>query len=994
MKKLFFSLALILFCKIGFSQNVIDPVLQDVLNQKGDEMIDINIIFKSQIDLNKLRTRTLLSNDKKTRRNILVDELKHFSEEKQQEVLSLLQAEKSSDRVSNIRTYWLSNAISCTVNRDVVYLLAKHPDIEFIGYDKKQYMLFDEEQQTTYNSQPTRDEEIDITDNVTMVKADKVWELGYTGKGVIVAVIDSGVNYNHADLKDHLWDGGAQYPNHGYNVIDNNNDPMDKTGHGTHCAGTICGDGTSGVHSGVAPDATLMCVKALDDYGYGTASSFNAGMEFAVENHADILSMSLGIMNASVSDRVWLRNTCINALELGVIASVAAGNDGNMMMAPVPNNIRTPGNCPPPWLSPDQQSNPGGLSCVVSVGAIDFSRNMYENGSKGPVTWTGTEFNDYPYDNNNIGLIRPDVCAPGVGIKSLDYDSNDGYNLKSGTSMATPCVAGVMALLLEKQNDLSPADICMLLETTADKLTETKSNLYGAGLVDAFKAITSIKTGALTYNGFSINDSEYNNDGNLNAGEKVRMSVNIANTSDEAFDNLKVTVSCSNDMVNISDAEAEIKNIAANEEIILADEFEFSVDENLDYKTPLSFEFNISNEDGASVSSFCILMYASDSELEFSSFIVRNDDNSNGILEAGETADLGVIINNIGNVLAVRVDGTLSSSSDIVTINQAEATFSSVGTNSSAIAFFNVTVAGNAGENLNIPFELKTIDLYENEKIFSSKYVNNCNYIFQLEDYYNDGWEGSAVLVKYSNEKPTDTLTIVSGGFKEYRIGIGSNVEVTLEWLSKGKYDGECSFVVMTEFYELIYRSPEFPNRNTFLFSWINDCSCENESYKMCDAVKNLEGKQNENGIELTWTTDGTAVGYEIYRGTKLIGTTEETSFIDANFSGKGDFVYSVRAVYDDCVGLFQDVAVHFDTEMIDEKHSLKATIYPNPSRGDFNVRCENMTKVTVYNVVGNKIMENEISGDSYIIRGLESGVYFVDIQTDKGNTVVRILEF
>ena len=116
MKKLFFSLALILFCKIGFSQNVIDPVLQDVLNQKGDEMIDINIIFKSQIDLNKLRTRTLLSNDKKTRRNILVDELKHFSEEKQQEVLSLLQAEKSSDRVSNIRTYWLSNAMKQSVS--------------------------------------------------------------------------------------------------------------------------------------------------------------------------------------------------------------------------------------------------------------------------------------------------------------------------------------------------------------------------------------------------------------------------------------------------------------------------------------------------------------------------------------------------------------------------------------------------------------------------------------------------------------------------------------------------------------------------------------------------------------------------------------------------------------------------------------------------------------------------------------------------------------
>ena len=493
MKKLFFTLLIILsFCNLGFSQNTIDSRLQEILNQRSDEMIPVNIIFKSQIDIAKLKTRADATLDKKVRRNILVDEFKSFSEEKQQEVLSILQAETRSSKVTKIKKHWLTNAISCTVSRDVIYLLAEHPDIAIIGYDEMVKMVFDEEQQQTTQMQQTRnDDDLYLTDNILMVNADKVWKMGYTGKGVIVAVIDSGVNYMHTDLADHLWDGGEQYPNHGYNTIEDNFDTMDRYSHGTHCAGTVCGDGTSGIYTGIAPDATLMCVKALDDKGYGSANSIVAAMEFAIENHADILNMSLGIVGPSEANKTMLRQTCVNALEHGVIASVAAGNYGNNTtpQIQVPNNILAPADCPPPWLHPDQQANPGTLSCVVSVGATDYFENIYEGSSRGPVTWTDTEYNDYPYGGSNIGLIRPDVCAPGVGIKSLDYAENNGYYLKTGTSMAAPCVAGVMALMLEQKPDLTPAEICEILETTAKKLSETKSNMFGSGLIDAAKAM-------------------------------------------------------------------------------------------------------------------------------------------------------------------------------------------------------------------------------------------------------------------------------------------------------------------------------------------------------------------------------------------------------------------------------------------------------------------------------------------------------------------------
>ena len=987
MKKLLLTLTLILLCNIGFAQNAIDSRLQEVLNQKSDEMIPVNIVFKSQIDLAKLRTRAAATLDKNVKRDMLVDELKLFSEERQQEVLSILKAETRSSKVTNIKTHWLSNAISCTASSDVIYLLSKHPDIEVIGYDEMVKMIPEEGQQTLTQTQ-TNDTDVDMTDNIYMVNADKVWAMGYTGKGVLVAVIDSGVNYNHEDLKDHLWDGGAQYPNHGYNTVNDNYDTMDRYGHGTHCAGTICGDGTAGILTGMAPDATLMCVKALDDYGSGSTSSINSAMEFAIEHHADILSMSLGILAPSAANKIMLRNTCVNALELGVVASVAAGNFGTNMtpQMQVPNNILAPASCPPPWLHPDQQVNPGGLSCVVAVGAVDYFENMYSNGSKGPVTWTDTQFNDYPYGGDKIGLIRPDVCAPGVGVKSLDYSDTQGYNLKSGTSMAAPCVAGVMALMLEKNANLSPADICMTLETTAKKLTETKDNFFGTGLIDAFKAVNSIKIGDFSLNEVTLNDKDANNNGHLNPGEYVRLSVSVHNDSEKEYNNIKAVISCSNEYVTIADAEANIDNIAGNANVMLKNEFGIAVSKDIEHSSELFFNLDF-YENETVISSTIFSLEVKDSELIFASFLVKNDNNGNGILEAGETADLGVVLNNIGNEIAVKVKGNLSS--DKITVNKTEAEFSSIGANASSVAFFNITVSEDLGSS--VPFTLKATDLYGREYEFSENYTLSCNYIFQLSDSYSDGWNGAALLVKYDSGRPTDTLTLKSGGFGEFRLSIESNVEVTLEWMGKDQYDNECKFIVMKDNYVAVYMSPTLSQTSSFLCSWVNDCSCKYEYQEMCDAVKDLKGEFAGNDIVLNWTADNGQTVFEVYRGTVLVGTTEETSFTESGLSGK-EYVYSVRAIYDDCNGLFSDVTVK-NTESTIESSAIEASIYPNPSRDNFTIVCNDMTYVTVYNVVGNKVMEANVDGSTYVINGLESGVYFVEIKTNEGNFVKRILK-
>ena len=188
------------------------------------------------------------------------------------------------------------------------------------------------------------------------------------------------------------------------------------------------------------------------------------------------------------------RRTCTAILDAGIVALVCAGNEGNaflQMVYPIPNNVRVPASCPPPYLDPDQMANPGPLSCVVAVGAVNYNDAAADFTSQGPVTWQDTEFGDYAY-NPGIGLIRPDVCAPGVNIKSLDYNNTSGYTTMDGTSQATPCVAGIVTLMLQKNPELTPAQICQILEETSVKLTPNKSNITGVGRVDALAAVNAV----------------------------------------------------------------------------------------------------------------------------------------------------------------------------------------------------------------------------------------------------------------------------------------------------------------------------------------------------------------------------------------------------------------------------------------------------------------------------------------------------------------------
>ena len=278
-----------------------------------------------------------------------------------------------------------------------------------------------------------------------MVKAPEVWAQGYTGKGVVVAVVDTGVDYNHEDLTNNIWtntkeiagngidDDGNGYidDNYGWNFADQNNNTLDDNGHGTHVSGTIAGENNNYGVTGIAYDAKIMAVKALDSSGSGSYSSISKGIRYAVDNGANVINLSLG----GASSNRTLESAINYASSKGVIVVMAAGNDGDS--------------------SPDYPARYASKS-GIAVGAVDKNNNLADFSNR-----SGT---------NPIAY----VTAPGVKV----YSSvpNNQYATYSGTSMAAPHVAGIVALMLSANSNLTDAQVRQIVTETAGNSTQTTSS--------------------------------------------------------------------------------------------------------------------------------------------------------------------------------------------------------------------------------------------------------------------------------------------------------------------------------------------------------------------------------------------------------------------------------------------------------------------------------------------------------------------------------------
>jgi hypothetical protein len=273
--------------------------------------------------------------------------------------------------------------------------------------------------------------------NLDAIKAPEVWNRGYTGQGIVVAVVDSGVDYKHSDLQGNIWvntkeiagnnkddDGNGFIDDvNGWDFVDKNNNPMDLDGHGTHVAGTIAARNNGVGATGVAPNVKIMPVRVLDGSGNGSVLNVAAGIRYAVDNGAHIINLSLG----GSSNSPALASAVKYAVEKGVIVVAAAGNEQQLQ----------PG-------YPAKYATHFGLA----VGAVN--RN-----------------NQIASFSNLSGKMPLDyVDAPGVNIYSTFLGNS--YRNMSGTSMASPHIAGVAALVLSANPNLKPVEVEKILTTTAN----------------------------------------------------------------------------------------------------------------------------------------------------------------------------------------------------------------------------------------------------------------------------------------------------------------------------------------------------------------------------------------------------------------------------------------------------------------------------------------------------------------------------------------------
>ncbi|MDP2661477.1 MAG: S8 family peptidase [Dehalococcoidia bacterium] len=279
-----------------------------------------------------------------------------------------------------------------------------------------------------------------------VINAPQVWQAGFTGRGVKVAIVDTGVDVNHPALAGRVV---ATHDVTGEGFGDAN-------GHGTHVAGIVASGDSR--YRGVAPEASLLAAKVMGAFGSGSSSWAMAGVEWAVENGAQVINLSLGSDGANDGTDP-LSRTCDAAVGRGIVVCVAGGNAG-----PLGGSV----------------GSPGCARQVITIGTVTDDDKIADFSSRGPTS---------------DGRTKPDLLFPGYNITSLRAGGThmgnsvgDLFTEASGSSMACPHASGAAALLLQAKPGLSPAQVKELLAGAAVDLG-SPPNVQGAGRADVYAAL-------------------------------------------------------------------------------------------------------------------------------------------------------------------------------------------------------------------------------------------------------------------------------------------------------------------------------------------------------------------------------------------------------------------------------------------------------------------------------------------------------------------------
>ncbi len=417
-------------------------------------------------------------------RDEVVAELKEIAASEGSVILSALGSPDDARRL------WLVNAIIVSLSPEAIERAAELEQVKYIYHAGAPPRAVGDagsvsEVLTASNRPSFSSAGKTIPWNLEAIGADRAWnELGVTGAGAVVAVLDNGANYTHVDLRANIWinegevanngsdDDGNGYVDdyYGFNFRDMTAEVGDFTSrvqHGTRVSGIIAGDGTAGTVTGIAPRARIMLLLQNDIHSAILAH------QYALEHGADVVNMSFSLPNLGNLRGVW-RLMSEGATAAGLVLVSGAGNF--QTTDPVPVQLRIP----------------EGIPSVIAVGGVNQDLSLALFSSMGPVEWKSVRFyNDLP------SLTKPDVAGfPGPGHTLLDltgsgYDENSGIR---GNSFSGPHAAGVAALILSAAPDLPAWRVKEIMEATArDLAPDGKDNSSGSGLLDAFNAVSALE---------------------------------------------------------------------------------------------------------------------------------------------------------------------------------------------------------------------------------------------------------------------------------------------------------------------------------------------------------------------------------------------------------------------------------------------------------------------------------------------------------------------
>lgn len=337
------------------------------------------------------------------------------------------------------RRYKIINAISADIPQESTDIIIKSPNVEYVENDEKVFAHV-----PIGTCQAVQVLKQTVPWGIERIGSRLVNAVGNTGKGIKIGILDTGIDYNHEDLKDNYRGG--------YNFVGNNNDPIDDNGHATHVAGIVAAEDNDIGVVGVAPQAYLYSVKVLAFDSTGSTSDIVSGLEWSVDNGMQIINMSLG----SEYDSISVSRAINNTYNSGILIVAAAGNSGNA------NG------------SGNTMDFPAKYDSVISVGATDINDNRAKFSSTGP---------------------KLEISAPGVNILSTLNGNKNKYGTLSGTSMSCPHVTGVAALIMSAEPGITNTRVRIRMQMTAQNMSKgtngfSAKDWYGYGLVDAVKAVS------------------------------------------------------------------------------------------------------------------------------------------------------------------------------------------------------------------------------------------------------------------------------------------------------------------------------------------------------------------------------------------------------------------------------------------------------------------------------------------------------------------------